>query len=319
MSALGNLQVVDLGDGIAGPIVGMFMADFGAEVVKIETPAGDPGRDAPGFAMWNRGKRSVVVDPADAAQCRWLGELISGADVCLLRNGKTLEQFKLERVALMKANPRLVLVELPPYGRAAPWLGEHEIAGVAGRRRRRRLAPILDRWRADQLRLSASALRAGAVGDGVRRCRTGRARSLGLRPGREGHRHQRRHGGGCRHLHGQSGFAGPEHGGRHWRPPPDLYALRLQGWRLDRLRGARRQVRDAAARGTRPRRHARRCAHGRQDRESRARRQCRLGQGEDRRRVWQAQPRRPAEADQRPRHPVRLAWSRPSNGSTIRR
>ncbi len=49
MEALGTLQVVDLTDGIAGPITGMFMADFGAEVVKIEPPRGDPGREQPGL------------------------------------------------------------------------------------------------------------------------------------------------------------------------------------------------------------------------------------------------------------------------------
>ena len=81
MEALGTLQVVDVTNGIAGPIVGMFMADFGAEVVKIEPPSGDPTRTTPGFSMWNRGKKSVVVDPANAEQCRWLGELISGADI----------------------------------------------------------------------------------------------------------------------------------------------------------------------------------------------------------------------------------------------
>ena len=62
MEALGTLQVVDLTDGIAGPIAGMFMADFGAEVVKIEPPGGDPDRELPGFSMWNRGKKSVVID-----------------------------------------------------------------------------------------------------------------------------------------------------------------------------------------------------------------------------------------------------------------
>ena len=78
MEVLGALQVVDLTDGIAGPITGMFMADFGAEVIKIEPPGGDPGREQPGFSMWNRGKKSVTIDPANADQCGWLGDLIAG-------------------------------------------------------------------------------------------------------------------------------------------------------------------------------------------------------------------------------------------------
>ena len=126
MEALGSLQVVDLTDGIAGPIVGMFMSDFGADVIKIELPGGDPGRDLPGFAMWNRGKKSVVVDPANAEQCRWLGDLIAGADVCLVRDAATLQHFNLAGEELSKRNARLIIVELPPYGRDTPWAGEQE-------------------------------------------------------------------------------------------------------------------------------------------------------------------------------------------------
>jgi crotonobetainyl-CoA:carnitine CoA-transferase CaiB-like acyl-CoA transferase len=136
MDALGNLQVVDLSTGTAGPIVGMFMADFGAEVIKIETPLGDPSRDSPGFPMWNRGKKSVVVDPKKPAQCRWLAELIAGADICIAGNGGTLQKFKLDAVGLLQANPRLILVEMPAYARTTPWLGGHEsqglLAAVAG-------------------------------------------------------------------------------------------------------------------------------------------------------------------------------------------
>lgn len=149
MEALGSLQVVDLTDGIAGPIVGMFMSDFGAEVIKIEPPGGDPGRDAPGFAMWNRGKKSVVVDPVNAEQCRWLGDLIAGADVCLVRDAATLRRFNLAGEELSKRNARLIIVELPPYGRNTPWSGEHEsqamlsaMGGIAWRQSSTDGAPI---------------------------------------------------------------------------------------------------------------------------------------------------------------------------------
>ena len=122
MGVLDSLQVVDLSQGIAGPIAGMFMADFGAEVVKVEPPQGDPGRDTPGFLMWNRGKKSVIVDPADAAQCRWLDDLIAGADICIVRDAGTLEAYGLSGEALRARNARLIVVELAPYGRTTPWL-----------------------------------------------------------------------------------------------------------------------------------------------------------------------------------------------------
>ena len=80
--------------------------------------------------MWNRGKKSVVVDPKDAAQCRWLAELIAGADICIAGNGGTLQQFDLDGAALIKANPRLILVEMPSYARTTPWLGGHELQGL---------------------------------------------------------------------------------------------------------------------------------------------------------------------------------------------
>src|SRR5690349_5584684 len=72
MDTLGGLQVIDLSYGIAGPIVGAFSADFGAEVIKVEPPEGDPARAEPGFTAWNRGKKSVTVDPADPARQRSL-------------------------------------------------------------------------------------------------------------------------------------------------------------------------------------------------------------------------------------------------------
>lgn len=130
MVALGSLQVVDLTDGIAGPITGMFMADFGAEVIKIEPPGGDVGREQPGFSMWNRGKKSVVVDPAGAGQCRWLGDLIAGCDICIVRDEATLARFGLSSETLMQRNARLLLVKMPPYNSTTPWIGGHESHGL---------------------------------------------------------------------------------------------------------------------------------------------------------------------------------------------
>lgn len=126
MDVLDSLQVVDLSHGIAGPIVGMFMADFGAQVVKVELPGGDPARRTPGFSMWNRGKKSVIVNPANATQCQWLGDLIAGADICIVKDADMLAQFGLSREALCARNARLILVEIPPYARTTPWLGGHE-------------------------------------------------------------------------------------------------------------------------------------------------------------------------------------------------
>jgi crotonobetainyl-CoA:carnitine CoA-transferase CaiB-like acyl-CoA transferase len=130
MDALEELQVIDLSCGVAGPIAGMFLADFGGDVVKVETPAGDPARGEPGFAAWNRGKHGVVVDPADPRRCAWLGDLIAGADVCIVSSPATLPRFGLDPDRLACRNPRLILTQTPPYPGEAPWLHGHESNGL---------------------------------------------------------------------------------------------------------------------------------------------------------------------------------------------
>jgi crotonobetainyl-CoA:carnitine CoA-transferase CaiB-like acyl-CoA transferase len=130
MDVLEGIQVVDLSHGTAGPVVGMFLADFGAEVIKVEPPAGDPARSLPGFAAWNRGKKGVVADPADPVRRRWLGELIAGADVCLVSDPATLAGYGLDRWRLLRDSPRLVLVETPAYAGDAPWHGGAESHGL---------------------------------------------------------------------------------------------------------------------------------------------------------------------------------------------
>jgi crotonobetainyl-CoA:carnitine CoA-transferase CaiB-like acyl-CoA transferase len=123
---LEGIQVVDLCNGIAGSIVGMFLADFGAEVIKVEPPDGDPVRSEPGFAVWNRGKKSVVADPADGSRRRWLAELIAGADVCLVSEASALADYGLNQGRLLQDCPRLVIVETPAYPGGTPWYGGHE-------------------------------------------------------------------------------------------------------------------------------------------------------------------------------------------------
>jgi crotonobetainyl-CoA:carnitine CoA-transferase CaiB-like acyl-CoA transferase len=80
-SALAGVRVLDLTRGCAGPLIGMTLADFGADVVKIEPPAGDFARAWPGFELWNRGKRCQRIDLRSLAGQRELAELAAAADV----------------------------------------------------------------------------------------------------------------------------------------------------------------------------------------------------------------------------------------------
>src|ERR1700761_176566 len=57
-----DLRVLDLSWGIAGPMTTMFMADNGADVIRIEAPSGDRFDRQTGYRVWNRGKRSIRLD-----------------------------------------------------------------------------------------------------------------------------------------------------------------------------------------------------------------------------------------------------------------
>src|SRR5438552_451725 len=57
-----GIQVLDFSQGMAGSLATMILTDYGAEVVKVEPPAGDPFRSMPAWRMWNRGKQGVVLD-----------------------------------------------------------------------------------------------------------------------------------------------------------------------------------------------------------------------------------------------------------------
>ena len=61
----------------------MQLGEAGAEVVKVEPPAGDPGRGTPGFAVWNRGKRSVTLDLAAPEGREGLERLLTASDVLI--------------------------------------------------------------------------------------------------------------------------------------------------------------------------------------------------------------------------------------------
>jgi crotonobetainyl-CoA:carnitine CoA-transferase CaiB-like acyl-CoA transferase len=129
--ALHGLRVVDLSTGIAGPAAAMFLADFGADVVKVEPPGGDPGRGGPGFPMWNRNKRGMVIDASAPAGRARLAALLAGADVVITGGD---DDSGLPEVATAEAacaaNPALVYLRVPPYLDTVPWAGGRESAAL---------------------------------------------------------------------------------------------------------------------------------------------------------------------------------------------
>ena len=123
-----GLRVIDATSGIAGPIAGMFLCDFGADVVKVEPADGDPSRSNPGFAVWNRGKRVLAVDANDGGQVAALTALVQSADV-LITNRDTIAGVKVAAVGASD-NPRLVHASMPAFLDVETWAGDIESEGL---------------------------------------------------------------------------------------------------------------------------------------------------------------------------------------------
>jgi len=128
---LAGLKVVELGQLIAGPFAAKTLADFGADVVKIEPPShGDPLRQwrllHDGTSVWwqvqSRNKKSVVLDLREAADRDIVRALIAEADV-LVENFKpgVMEAWGLGYDALAERNPGLVMLRISGYGQTGPY------------------------------------------------------------------------------------------------------------------------------------------------------------------------------------------------------
>jgi len=114
---LSGLKVLDLSWGIAGPITTMLMVDHGAEVTRIERPAGDPFRDQLGYKAWQRGKRSAIFDLKDAGDHALFLNLVRGADVLVESfSPGTTRRLGIDYDTLAAINPRLIYCTITAYG-----------------------------------------------------------------------------------------------------------------------------------------------------------------------------------------------------------
>ena len=132
-----DVRIVDFTSGIAGPYATMFLADHGADVIKVESPGGDPYRVSPGFETFNRGKRSVVLDPTSDSGRNRTQFLARSADVVVVDvpEGRAVAR-GLDEAALREANPSLIYVTMPPFGERGPFVDRPSspalIAAVSG-------------------------------------------------------------------------------------------------------------------------------------------------------------------------------------------
>src|SRR5438477_8460304 len=116
-----GLVVLDFSWGMAGALATAVLADFGADVIKIEPPAGDPFRTHPAWLGWNRGKKSAVLnlkttDGRVAAQ-----RLAQHADIMLeaFRPG-VAGRLGIDYATLSAINPRIVYASISGWGQNGP-------------------------------------------------------------------------------------------------------------------------------------------------------------------------------------------------------
>ena len=133
MSLLQEIRVVEMGLWVAGPAAGGILADWGAEVVKIEMPKGDPMRKlfgalsgskedrCPPFDLYNRGKKSIALDVNHPDGAALVQRLVATADVFITNmRPQFLQRVGLDHDTLLAKHPRLVYASLTAYGLEGP-------------------------------------------------------------------------------------------------------------------------------------------------------------------------------------------------------
>ncbi len=135
MAALDDLRVLDLSTGVAGPFCGRLLAGFGADVLKIEPPGGEEGRDLPpffdgvqgpersAFFRWlNAGKRMAEINVRSLHGANELRRLAQQADLVIESFGPgRLDQLFAGYHELSRLNPGLIMISLSPFGQEGPW------------------------------------------------------------------------------------------------------------------------------------------------------------------------------------------------------
>ena len=139
---LAGVRVIELATVVAGPGTGKYLADFGAEVIKVEPPGGDPTRrmgwigpnetDSYFWKLVNRNKQTISLDLKTDAGKENLWGLIADADVLIenMRPGK-LEALGFGPEVLLKRNPRIVILRVSGFGQDGPYALQAGFATIA--------------------------------------------------------------------------------------------------------------------------------------------------------------------------------------------
>lgn len=138
---LKGMRVVDLTSVVVGPVATMFLADYGADVIKVEAPAGDllrklggaskTGQLSPKFLHFNRNKRSIVLDLKTKEGLEALHRLIASADICVSNmRAAAMGRLGLSKDDLSRINPRLVVCNLVGFGQKGRYARKPAYDGI---------------------------------------------------------------------------------------------------------------------------------------------------------------------------------------------
>lgn len=137
-SVLSGIRIVEQGTFITGPCAGMMLADLGADVVKVESPGGDPyrtyqgGQFSPHFQAYNRNKRSIALDMNTSADRALFDDLVRNADIYIqnFRPG-TADRLGAGVQRLQVLNPRLIYCSISGFGSSGPYAERPSYDSVA--------------------------------------------------------------------------------------------------------------------------------------------------------------------------------------------
>ena len=137
-SVLSGIRIVEQGTFITGPCTGMMLADLGADVIKVESPSGDPyrsyqgGQFSPHFQAYNRNKRSLVLDMNSEPDRSLFDQLILNADIYIqnFRPG-TAERLGAGAQRLHELNPKLIYCSISGFGSSGPYADRPSYDSVA--------------------------------------------------------------------------------------------------------------------------------------------------------------------------------------------
>ncbi len=139
---LDGVRVVELATVVAGPGSGRYLADFGAEVIKVEPPEGDPIRrmgwtgpnetDSYFWKFANRNKQTITLDLKTEEGKANLWSILAGADALIenMRPGK-LEALGFDCDTLLRSNPKLVILRVSGFGQDGPYAQRPGFATIA--------------------------------------------------------------------------------------------------------------------------------------------------------------------------------------------